>query len=229
MPLDDWRRAYRFGQLLSAAYNLRLLHVVIQYIWRTLDASLESWLEALLDAMHRTPAGSVLAQLDAVLDRYVESILNDGALVLPDRHDATHVWAVEDALFATVVRSRGVFFEEVAAATKAHLAARGLVFEPAVIDELLRFQDLLTPRFDRREAESVCFEHDWLAYRDSMGQPGQPLLAASPTVLRHVPPATVRRSECWTSFLVAQLEALHAKVDQGVVVRAPHARPRASG
>ncbi len=221
MPIADWRRAYKFGQLLSAVYNLRLLHVVIQYLWRTLDTSLESWLEALLDAMRNSSAGHVLSELDAVLDRYVESILAGGPLVLPDAHDPNHVWAAEDALFATVVRSRADFFEAVAAVTTSHLSAQNIEFQPAVIDELLRFQELLTPRFDRRQAESARFEHDWLAYRDTMGQPERPLLAASPVVLSHVPPGTVRHSDSWTSFFVAQLEALHAKVAQHVVIRAP--------
>ena len=228
MPIADWQRAFKYGQLLSAVYNLRLLDVVIQYLQRTLDASLECWLEALRDTMQRSPRGSALGQIDAILDRYVESILAGGPLVLPDEHDTSHVWAVEDAIFAAVVRSQGAFFEAVAATTKTHLSACGIVFRPAVIDELLRFQELLTPRFDRRQVESACFQHDWLAYRYAMGQSERPLLDNSPVVLTHVPPSTVRQSPGWTSFLVAQLAALHAKVAQTVVVVAPAAL-RASG
>ena len=217
MPIADWRRAYKFGQFLSAAYNLRLLNVVIQYVWRTLDTSLELWLEAVLEAMQSSSAARALADLDAVLDRYVESILAGGPLVLPDTHDTNHVWAAEDALFAAVVRSQGAFFQAIAATTKTHLSSQGVAFRPSVIDELLRFQELLTPRFDRRHVESVCFEHDWLAYREAMGRPGPLRLVASPVVLSHVPPDIVRQSDNWTSFLVAQLEVLNAKVAQRVV------------
>jgi hypothetical protein len=229
MPVSDWRRAYRFGQLLSAIYNLRLLNVVIQVVWRTLDVPLEWWLEALLDAMERAPEHSVLAELDAVLDRYAQSILSDGPLVLPDRHDPNHVWAVEDAVFSTVLRSKGIFFEEVAAATKSHLATRQTGVDPGVLDELLRFQELLTPRFDRAQIETVRFEYDWLAYRESMGRPGQPRLAAVPVLLHHVPPRTVLQSGSWTSFLIAQLDTLHSKADQRVVRRDPASRLSATG
>lgn len=224
MSIADWRRAYKFGQFLSAAYNLRLLDVAIQYVWRTLGASLESWLHALVGTMEHAPAGSVMAALDAVLVRYAESILSEGPLVLPDDHDPDHVWAAEDALYAAAIRSQGAFFEAVAAATNAHLSVEGIAFRPAVIDELLRFQALLTPRFDRRQGESVRFEHDWLAYRDALGQPEPPPPADSSVLLCHVPPRTVRQSDNWTTFLVAQLEALHAKVAQHVVVPAPAVR-----
>jgi hypothetical protein len=225
MPNAEWRRAYRFGYLLSAFYNYRLLDVVIQYLRLTLRIDLRVWMDAILDRMAAASGDSVLAELDAVFSRYIDSIMSGGALVLARPGDESHVWGISDAVLATVLQRRQEFFDVVGQITRGVVQNVGAARHPFVadgfdaaaseplIDELFVFQNLLVPGFDRRHPVQATFSRDWLQYQRTIGEahtPPPPRVAQDITLI-HTPPTHAQHSGGWSEFLQRQLAVLHAR------------------
>jgi len=129
MPTADWRRAYRFAFLAAAFYNLRALRVVLAHV-----PDVREYLETIVAAIDRAPAGSCLAELSAILDRYVSSLLDGGPFVLTSP-DADGPLLVDEALMARALRRYDDFLSEV------------LAVSPPELAEAFREQSLVTPRW----------------------------------------------------------------------------------
>ena len=231
MPNADWRRAYRFGYLLAAFYNHRLLNVVIHYLRETLHIDLCRWVEAILDAMAKDSDSGVLGELDRIFTRYLDAIMDGRGLVLQWPGKGTRLWAVGDVVLGTAVERRAEFFDTVRRIT--HDVLDELDASPSrlgrgpgarssgpLIDELFAFQSLLVPGFDRRDTADATFACDWLRYWQHMGddeveQP--PRRAPSGVTLVYTPPPHVLHAADWPEFLTRQLAIIYAKTPMNVV------------
>ncbi|MGZ6142502.1 MAG: B12-binding domain-containing radical SAM protein, partial [Myxococcales bacterium] len=140
MPVDDWRRAFRFGFFLAAAHNLRLLDVALQAARPRLVELVERLLER-------------LGEIRAVLDRYADAILDGQAMVLPAAATGAHLWAVEDAVLLEALSDRERFYAQVAQ------AAPGLA-------EVVRYQAFVTPGIGDCAPRRATFAHDFAAFRE---------------------------------------------------------------
>ena len=217
MPNAEWRRAYRFGYLLGAFYNYRLLDVVIHYLRENLAVDLCCWIDAILDAMAEDSEGGVLGELERIFVRYVDAIMNSGGLVLERPGDSTRLWAVGDAVLATALARRSEFFEAVCRITHDVLDAPE---SRSLVDELFAFQSLLVPGFDRRRPTGATFSRDWIQYRRSMGGDASVQLPRSipdGMTLVHTPPPHVVDAADWPDFLTRQLALLYARAPMDCV------------
>jgi hypothetical protein len=212
MPVSEWRRTYRFVYLASAVYNLRLLRVVLQYLG-TLGADRGAYVTHLCDATARAEPGSVFAELGVVFDRYLDSILDHGPFTLPLTLTGEAPLPVEEAAAVTALARATAFFAEARAHTARFLRDAGLDTE--LLDELLRYQELVTPQFG--EAEPVALEvgHDWPAFAAS-GRHDPPV--ARPGRVEFLPPAYVALPD-FGLFATTHLACVRAHLDTGEVVR----------
>ena len=198
LPVADWRRTYGFVGVAGAAYNLRLLRVVMQYLGDEVGADLRDWLEEVC----------ALPGLAATIDRYADSILACGPLVLPVG-DGPPV-ELPDALAAVVLADPDRFFTEVHARTAAFLDRHRLA-APA-LDEAFRFQRLGIPAWRDRAPREARFAHDWPAYAAAGGTGAR--LPARPVALRWTPPAYVDVADP-TSFAITHVACVRARVPTG--------------
>jgi hypothetical protein len=183
MPLADWRRTYRLSFLAAALYNLRLLRVVLHHAVEATGIALADYLMLLADSLAMAEPGSVYAELDATLERYVESLLGGGPFVLPLNNGAGAPQIAVDEAVATVALCR---YDSFLAETEA--VTRRIAMSAAAsrtIEEAFRYQSLITPRWGQPEAVEAGFSHDWPAYV-AAGGTGAALIAR-PTAVRFTP------------------------------------------
>jgi radical SAM superfamily enzyme YgiQ (UPF0313 family) len=210
MPVEDWTRTYRFVHLASAAYNHRLLRVVLQWLG-AIGADRFAYLAHLSSAAAAAEPESVLSELDAVLDAYVDSILGNGPFALPSPLVGERPLPTEDALAAAVLARPEAFYAEAQRETAWFLGSDG-----AALGDLFRFQELVAPRFGEPEPVEADLEHDWPAFAAS-GRHEPP--AARPVRVRFLPPAHVRLDD-FGLFVTTHLACLRAHVSTGEVVAA---------
>jgi radical SAM superfamily enzyme YgiQ (UPF0313 family) len=136
LPVAEWARTYRFVAIAGAAYNLRLLREVLT----ALGPRQRDWLRAVADATVTAAPGTVLAEIGAALDGYVESTLGGGPFALPVA-GAPAAGRVEaaDAVAIVALRRRDDFFAELEALSPPDLAGA------------FRRQRLITPAWGRAE------------------------------------------------------------------------------
>ena len=207
----DWRKAWRFGQLLGAAVNLRLLHLLVHHVAFTRGEDLAGFVDLLLAAMEAAPAGSALASLDAVLESHLSAIRSGKGLTMPVPTFGVAARDAHEALALTALASGERFFGEVA-----EVAGR---FAPLDAEraELIEYQAFVTPAPGQRPAER-WFSRDWPAWdaargRDTLGP------AKRRVSVRRVPPDFTRGE--WEDFAAGWLWAAYAKVGATVVEAGP--------
>jgi hypothetical protein len=201
LPGDDWLRAWRFGQLIGAAYNLRLLHLLVHHIRFTRGEDLAAWIEHVLCEMAAAPAGSVFAALEDVLVRHGDAILSGEGLALsvPGYGDTPR--EAHEALALTALAAGDGFWSELEAAT----------IRWSTVDverrELIAFQSFITPGAGETIAEAR-FERDWPAWDAARGRTtGGP--EANAVEVRRIPSAFANASH--DVFAAAWLHAAYAK------------------
>jgi radical SAM superfamily enzyme YgiQ (UPF0313 family) len=207
MPPSDWRRAFKLGFFLAAAHNLKLLDVVLQVAWRAAGVDLRRLLEGLLARMAGAAPGTVLHDLDDVLERFAEAVTSGAAMVLPLAATGDHMWAVEDAVLVTVAGAGARFFAEVEAFVRDEIGV-------PIVEEAVRFQALVTPVFDARGARRGAFAWDFPAWR--AGQDGE--VKERPTRLRFTPASALTFAPDARTFALAYLGSVHARVPTGSVI-----------
>lgn len=186
MPTPEWRRTYRFVALAGAAYNVRVLRVLLQHLDESLKVDLGEFLGWLCERAREAAATSVLGEVDRVLEGYLDSILSCGSFTLP--HPATGgVVPLEphDAVAATALARPDELVAEVGLLTRRFLEARG-IDDPA-LDECLRFQALLLPRHGVTRPRALALERDWPGFVAGGGAATPP--APRPVQARFTPPA----------------------------------------
>lgn len=212
MPVEDWKRAFTLGFLVSASYNQRLLDVVITYLQATLQVDLASYFMFLTEAVREAAEGTVLAELRDVFLRFIDSILGGGSALLPIDGAGPTNREVSDAVVVAALRRYDEFLFETRIATERFLSESA--GRPADLQELFRFQRLITPTFGQAGSMRADFEHDWATYwagpRDHRGPP------ASATRLRFDPPPYAA-AEDFAQFTEVHLATLRAKATTGVL------------
>jgi radical SAM superfamily enzyme YgiQ (UPF0313 family) len=211
MPIPAWRRTYRFVYLASAAYNLRLLRVVLQYLG-TVGADRGAYLAGLCDASAGAEPGTVLAEIGSVFDRYVDSILAAGPFTLPSALVGDAPLAVEDSVAATALARPAAFFAEARAHAERFLDDAGL--DATLLAELFCYQELVTPRFGEPEAVALELERDWPAFAVS-GRHDPP--AARRQRVEFVPPSYAAVPD-FGLFVTTHIACLRAGLSAGEVV-----------
>ena len=209
MPIADWRRTYRLAFLAAALYNLRLLRVVLQHVVDAAGIALEDYLEVLADHMAGAEPGSVYGELDAIFERYLESILRGGPFVLPfEEGDGRPPVYVDEAVALAALRRYDSFLRETEVITPQASSSH-------TIQEAFRYQALITPRWRRVASIEEDFAHDWCAY---VAAGGNARLAASPAIIRFTP-AISTPSPSFRAFADHQLSLIRARLDSGRIER----------
>jgi radical SAM superfamily enzyme YgiQ (UPF0313 family) len=206
LPLDDWKRTYRYAFLAAALYNLRLLRVVLHHV-ADLGIDLRAYIERLAERTIDAPAGSVYERLGAVVDRYIDSILSGGPFVMPIDADSAAPVYVDTALATTALARYDAFLAE----TEKHTAD---LCGADTLSEAFAYQSLIIPRWEHNDPVVVDLEHDWPTYIASGGT-GAPLVSR-PTPVRFVPPAFTRVAS-FAAFATTHFSCIRAKLDVGVV------------
>lgn len=218
MPFAEWRRTYRLAYLASAIFNQRLLRVVLQWLTEVARADLGAYLLYLCALTEEAPEGSVFADLGRVVDRYLDSIAKGGPLALPMSESEALVEVSEAVAHAALVRA-DAFFEEVVQGTQRFLPS----CEVEVLEEAVRFQRLVTPRFGEPDPREEPFHHDWVTFT-AAGGTGAPL-QPRPIVARYAPPAYVGMPE-FASYVTTHFACIRAHLGVGEVTRSERPSPR---
>ncbi len=211
LPAADWRRAWRFAQVLSAASNLRLLHLLVHHVRFTRGEDLAGFIDHLLHAMQAAPRGSAFAELDDVLERHGRAIESGTGLALPVPDHGPARRGADEALALTALARGDRFWVEVRTATDRWRPLDG------EREELLDYQRFITAVRGDAPAERT-FGRDWPAWDAARGSaPGGPSrrsvrVRREPPPFVHAPPET---------FAAAWLHAAYAKSGATVVVEIP--------
>jgi radical SAM superfamily enzyme YgiQ (UPF0313 family) len=183
LPRAEWLRAWRFSQLLGAAYNLRWLHLLVHHIRFTRSQDLSEWIDHLLVEMETARSGSALAALEEVLDRHGAAILSGRGFALPTPGFGDTPREAHEALALTALAAGDRFWSEIEAATN-----RWCVLDAERV-ELFAYQRFITPGPGAAVREE-SFDRDWLAWDaargNSTGGPDE-----RPVLLRRTPPPFV--------------------------------------
>jgi hypothetical protein len=211
LPSGDWRRAWRFAQVLSAIYNLRLLHLLVHHIRFTRGEDLAGFIDHMLDELESARRGSALGSLDDALERHVSAIQSASGLTLPVPEYGPVRRTADDALALTALARGDEFWAEVRAMTGRW---RPLDDERA---ELLEYQQFITTHRGDEPAERT-FERDWATWDAARGPAsGGPML--QPTLVRRRPPRFASADPA--IFAAGWLHAAYAKSPPPIVALAP--------
>jgi len=204
----DWRRAWRFAQLLAAAYNLRLLHLLVHHVRFTRGEDLSGFIVHLLRRMEAAHPGSAFAALHEVLERHGRAIESGAALALPVPGHGPAARGADEALALTALACGDRFWAELRTATDRWRPLDG------ERGELLDYQRFVTAA-PGGVPEERTFARDWPAWDAARGSATGAPARRSVRVRRlrpafeNAPPAT---------FAAAWLHAAYAKTGATVVV-----------
>jgi len=221
LPVADWRRAFVFGYLLSAAHSFRLLDVVLQVAWRAAGVPVRRVVEALLVRMATARPTSVLGRIHAVLERYADAVLAGEAMTLALPETGDHLCTVEEAIVVVVLARGEQFFAEVGDLLRESLREA----DPALLASAVRYQALTTPTFDAPAQRRDDLAHDIAAWRslavadEASAVPRRPTRATWTSA-----PALATRSDL-RAFVTAYLTLVRARLPTGQLVIA-HGRAR---
>ena len=124
--------------MLSAIYNLRLLHLLVHHVRFTRGEDLADFVDHILDALQSARPGSVFASLDDTLERHVRAIESASGLALPVPGYGPVRRSADDAFALTALAHGDEFWGEVRAVADDW---RPLDAERA---ELLEYQQFVT-------------------------------------------------------------------------------------
>ena len=207
LPRADWRRAWRFAQVLSAVYNLRLLHLLVHHVRFTRGEDLADFVDHLLGELQSAVRGSAFAALDHALERHLCAIESAAGLALPVPGYGPIRRGADEAFALTALAHGEEFWTEVRAVVDRWQRLDG---ERA---ELLEYQRFVTTGRGDEPAERT-FEHDWPAWDAARGRAsGGPALR--PMRVRRLPPRF--SSADAATFAAGWLHAVYAKSNATVV------------
>jgi radical SAM superfamily enzyme YgiQ (UPF0313 family) len=211
LPQADWRRAWRFAQVLSAIYNLRLLHLLVHHVRFTRGEDLADFVDHLLGELRAAPPGSVFAALDDALERHRRAIETASGLALPVPGYGPAHRGADEAFALTALAHGEEFWEEVRAVTDRW---QRLDAERA---ELLEYQRFVTTARGDVPAERT-FGRDWPAWDAARGSASAGP-APRPVRVRRLPPAF--SSSDAATFAAGWLHAIYAKSNAAAVAAFP--------
>ncbi len=209
LPPADWARAYRVAFFAAALYNLRLLRVVLHHVADGLGADLGGYLAHLADRVTDAPPGSVYAQLGAICDRYVASLLACGPFVLPVAEGDVPIY-VDEALATAALARYDAFLAETEAHTRGFLDGAA----PPALAEAFRYQAAIIPRWGQAEPIALAFAHDWPAYVAAGADGAAPIARA--TRVRYLPPSYVA-VPTFAAFATTHFGVIRARLTIGAI------------
>lgn len=208
MDQAAWRRAFSFGYLLSTLYNLRVAHVVVNYLRYNLEVSVKEYIEFLID-QGRTSGGMVQAVLDN-LERFQRSILNGETSVLTVEGFGDRYWEPHESSFLLINKDPRGFYIDLEALTLRYVHEKtSRKPDSDIIRELFRFQRLLSPLHYQQSDSVASFEFGWLDYHENMPLEKQNVLRRTPVTLAFSPPKTFCKN--LEEFAAAQLTACNSE------------------
>ena len=209
MGVKDWRRAFSFGYLLSMLYNLRLAHVVLNFLHYQVGCSVKDYVEFLLSRVSHDHG--VLKQVVDNLDRFQDSILNNEMSVMTVDGFGDRYWEPHEAGFLIANLDPESFYDTLKSLTYAFLMERckSEEVDRVIIDELFKFQRLLSPLNSNNQVKTAMFQHDWLIHYRNMELSENNVLQARQTALAFHPPPTWR--ENLAEFAISQLTACNSE------------------
>lgn len=223
LPVADWRRAFTFGYLLSAAHSLRLLDVVLQVAWRAAGVPVRRVVEALRDRMAIARPTSVLGRIQAVLERYADAVLAGEAMALALPETGDHLCTVEEAIVVVALARGEEFFAEVG-----DLVREGLPgVDSALLASAVRYQALTTPTFDRPARRRDELAHDIAAWRSLAVADDAPAVPRRQTRATWTSAPALATSRDLRAFVAAYLNVVRARLPTGQLVIA-HRRAKTS-
>ena len=213
LPHADWRRAWRFAQVLSALSNLRLLHLLVHHVRFTRGEDLAAFVDHVLDELQSARRGTVFASLDETLDRHVCAIESASGLALPVPGHGPARRGADEAFALTALAHGEVFWLEVRAMADRW---RPLDAERA---ELLEYQQFVTTGRGDVPAERA-FENDWPTWDAARG-PASGGPTPRPIRVRRLPPRFANADAA--AFAAGWLHAAYGKSNAASVVAMPEA------
>lgn len=206
MPRDDWKRAYIFGQILSAFYNLRLLDVVLLALGPGWGLNVHDYVLGVVRHLDVAPEGSVCHAINETLERYIASILAGGPLTLPHASVPGRNFEPADGVSIVVLEQIDAFYDELCT-----LSRRLVPERDAELVSLFELQRLLTPTHARREPERCVLEWAWLTWMAKLERGEvQPELERRPVEVRYEPPRYVA-VERFDTLVEARLGHIYAR------------------
>lgn len=213
LPVADWRRAWRFAQVLSAIYNLRLLHLLVHHVRFTRGEDLAAFVDHVLDELQSARRGRVFASLDEALERYLHAIESSSWLALPVPGYGPARRGADEAFVLTALAHGEEFWAEMRAVADRW---RPLDAERA---ELLEYQRFITTGQGDAFAERT-FERDWPAWDAMRGREfGGP--APRPLRVRRLPPPFAEGDAA--TFAAGWLHAAYVKTSASDFAAMPDA------
>lgn len=208
MSTADWRRSFNFGYTLSTLYNLRIAHVVINYLRYKLDVQVKDYVEFLLREAPTTDG--VFKQVLDNLTRFQDAILASETSVLPVDGFGDRFWEPHESSFLVINKNPEGFYADLEALTIAYLKqkANGPVNTDA-IQELFRFQKLLSPLHHKKTDTRQSFRYGWLNFYRHMELGSANALVEKDQSLIFSPPKTY--CEDMADFAITQLTACNSE------------------
>ena len=157
LPLEDWKRIYRFAHFASMAYNKYLLRILLRAWTEIWQQPRQTLLEKLLQVIEKAPTHSIFHRLHLVLNRYVSSIMREDAYLLPFPNLGDSPWELDESLSIVVLLHCESFYQEIERALQPLLPVK----EHPKLHECLRFQKHLIPQHQASSKEEL-FKWDWL-------------------------------------------------------------------
>jgi radical SAM superfamily enzyme YgiQ (UPF0313 family) len=206
LPHADWRRAWRFAQVLSAIYNLRVLHLLVHHVRFTRGEDLADFVDHIIDALQSSRHGSVFASLDDVLERHVRAIESASGLTLPVHGYGPARRGADEAFALTALAHGEEFWSEL----------RFVIDDWRPLDaeraELLEYQRFITAGPGDAPAERT-FARDWPSWDLARGRVSSGP-APQPTRVRRLPPRFASADAA--AFAAGWLHAAYGKSNPSV-------------
>ena len=112
MPLEDWKKSFLFGYLTNCLANLRLGHVIINHLRLTLNLSVRTYIEYLIE----NGQGPVKDMVDT-LKGFQDSILASQSSVLQVPGFGGRYWEPHEAAYLIASKDPLAFHAELEALT----------------------------------------------------------------------------------------------------------------
>jgi putative methyltransferase len=162
MPVPEWQKSVQFSFLISCLYNHRLADVVINALHRLFGLSIREFVEHLL---WQTDGSPVLQRIRENLQGHIDSILVGRTPMRQVPEYGEFYWEPNESCYLIAALDTGRFLGELRTATQSFLDARpGVEVDPALVDELFRFQTRMIPRHGDGYPITDEFTWDWYAF-----------------------------------------------------------------
>lgn len=190
MPLEDWKRAYRFTYLASAGYNQYLMRFLFRVLPTHFGLSVRGFVEALLGHLEIAPEGSVFADIRQTFERYLDSILTEGPYMLAFEDGGDTNWDVDEAVTLCAFRDLDGFYAEMRAVVLSLLTDTD---DRELFEELFHVQRRWIPNIGDTEPSTHTYAFDWMGLYQSLDEEAEvikrdttlcfqpPLIASIPT------------------------------------------------